>query len=407
MTKRFTPSDPQLLRDPYPTYARYREEDAVHWGIASMATLPGSWYLFRYAENAEMLSDSETFVSDAATVGMEIELPEAFAPIRHIHQRWLGGIDPPDHRRLRTIMARSFTPRRIQELSQRIWDITSTLVDDALADSSGTVDLWRQVAFPMPMNVIGDALGVLPEDWTVFQKWAQDISDGVDRAGDAEAGKRGAQAILGMYAYFEELIERRRKQPVDDLFNAMITAADDDGNPMTQFDAIAIATELGVAGHETTTNGISLAMVGLLTQDGGWARAQEALRLNADPVLAKRLQDIGTATVMPLGSPIGSNRGIETRAQIMIIIEQATVPVVVDAGLGAPSHATEAMEMGADAVLVNTAIAIASDPVRMAKAFKKAIEAGREAREIGIAAKLDVAAATSPLTGFLNEPQRY
>ena len=123
--------------------------------------------------------------------------------------------------------------------------------------------------------------------------------------------------------------------------------------------------------------------------------------INADPVLAKRLQDIGTATVMPLGSPIGSNRGIETRAQIEIIIEQAIVPVVVDAGLGAPSHAAEAMEMGADAVLVNTAIAIASDPVRMAKAFKKAIEAGREAREIGLADKLNAASATSPLTGFL------
>src|SRR5881296_1367490 len=125
--------------------------------------------------------------------------------------------------------------------------------------------------------------------------------------------------------------------------------------------------------------------------------------INADPVLAKRLQDIGTATVMPLGSPIGSNRGIEARQQIEIIIEQATVPVVVDAGLGAPSHAAEAMEMGADAVLVNTAIAIASDPVRMAKAFKKAIEAGREAREIGLAEKLSVAAATSPLTGFLSQ----
>ena len=124
--------------------------------------------------------------------------------------------------------------------------------------------------------------------------------------------------------------------------------------------------------------------------------------INADPVLAKRLQEVGTATVMPLGSPIGSNRGIETRAQIEIIIEQATVPVVVDAGLGAPSHAAEAMEMGADAVLVNTAIAIASDPVRMAKAFKKAIEAGREAHEIGLAEKLDAAAATSPLTGFLS-----
>ena len=122
--------------------------------------------------------------------------------------------------------------------------------------------------------------------------------------------------------------------------------------------------------------------------------------INADPVLAKRLQDVGTATVMPLGSPIGSNRGIETRAQIEIIIEQAIVPVVVDAGLGAPSQAAEAMEMGADAVLVNTAIAVASDPIRMAQAFKKAVEAGREAKEIGLADKLSMAAATSPLTGF-------
>lgn len=124
--------------------------------------------------------------------------------------------------------------------------------------------------------------------------------------------------------------------------------------------------------------------------------------INADPVLAKRLQDVGTATVMPLGSPIGSNRGIETRAQIEIIIEQATVPVVVDAGLGAPSQAAEAMEMGADAVLVNTAIAIASDPSRMAHAFRKAVEAGREAREIGLAEARSSASATSPLTGFFS-----
>jgi thiazole synthase len=125
--------------------------------------------------------------------------------------------------------------------------------------------------------------------------------------------------------------------------------------------------------------------------------------INADPVLAKRLQDIGTATVMPLGSPIGSNRGVQTRDQIRIIIEQATVPVVVDAGLGAPSHAAEAMELGADAVLVNTAIAIASDPNRMAVAFKTAVEAGRAAFEMGLAAQHDTASATSPLTGFLDQ----
>jgi thiazole synthase len=123
--------------------------------------------------------------------------------------------------------------------------------------------------------------------------------------------------------------------------------------------------------------------------------------INADPVLARRLQEIGTATVMPLGAPIGSNRGVETRSQIRIIIEQATVPVVVDAGLGAPSHAAEAMELGADAVLVNTAIAVANDPAAMARAFRQAVEAGRTAFEIGLGSQDFVAHPTSPLTGFL------
>ena len=123
--------------------------------------------------------------------------------------------------------------------------------------------------------------------------------------------------------------------------------------------------------------------------------------INADPVLARRLQDVGTVTVMPLGSPIGSHQGITTRRQIEIIIAQATVPVVVDAGIGAPSHAAEAFEMGADAVLVNTAIAVASEPVRMAQAFKIGVEAGRAAFEIGLGESAKVASATSPLTTFL------
>lgn len=125
--------------------------------------------------------------------------------------------------------------------------------------------------------------------------------------------------------------------------------------------------------------------------------------INADAILAKRLQDAGTATVMPLASPIGSNRGLKMKDAIQIIIEQAVVPVVVDAGLGAPSDAAEAMEMGADAVLVNTAIATASDPVRMAEAFKKATEAGRGAYLAGLAAESERAQASSPLTGFLRK----
>jgi thiazole synthase len=124
--------------------------------------------------------------------------------------------------------------------------------------------------------------------------------------------------------------------------------------------------------------------------------------INADPVLAKRLQDVGTATVMPLGSPIGSNRGLETRAQLEIIIEQATVPVIIDAGLGAPSHAAAALELGADGVLINTALAAARDPARMARAFRDAVEAGRTAWEVGLGTPSRTANPTSPLTGFLS-----
>ncbi|HEX40457.1 MAG TPA: thiazole synthase [Phycisphaerales bacterium] len=123
--------------------------------------------------------------------------------------------------------------------------------------------------------------------------------------------------------------------------------------------------------------------------------------INADPILAKRLEDAGCATVMPLASPIGSNQGLKTRAALEIIIAGATVPVVVDAGLGLPSHAAEAMELGADAVLVNTAIATAADPCEMARAFNLAVQAGRLAWESGPAVASSTASASSPLTGFL------
>jgi thiazole synthase len=125
--------------------------------------------------------------------------------------------------------------------------------------------------------------------------------------------------------------------------------------------------------------------------------------IQADPVLCKRLEEVGAAAVMPLGAPIGTNKGLRTRDFIEIIIEQAQVPVVVDAGLGAPSHAAEAMEMGADAVLVNTAIAIADDPVAMADAFRLATISGRKAYLAGLGSVSNHAEASSPLTSFLND----
>ncbi|MBE4621145.1 thiazole synthase [Vibrio navarrensis] len=123
---------------------------------------------------------------------------------------------------------------------------------------------------------------------------------------------------------------------------------------------------------------------------------------HADPVLCKRLEEVGCAAVMPLGAPIGSNKGLVSADFLQIIIDQAKVPVVVDAGIGAPSHAARAMELGADAVLVNTAIATATDPVAMARAFKLAVEAGRAAYDAGLAGQVSHAIASSPLTSFLD-----
>lgn len=125
--------------------------------------------------------------------------------------------------------------------------------------------------------------------------------------------------------------------------------------------------------------------------------------VQADPVLCKLLEEAGAAAVMPLGAPIGSNQGLLTRAMLEIIIEQSEVPVVVDAGIGAPSHAADAMEMGADAVLVNTAIASSANPVLMAKGFAKAVEAGRMAYEAGLGGVSKSSVASSPLTAFLNK----
>lgn len=124
--------------------------------------------------------------------------------------------------------------------------------------------------------------------------------------------------------------------------------------------------------------------------------------IGADPVLAKRLEEAGASTVMPLGSWIGSNKGLRTRDAVEIIVEQARVPVVVDAGLGAPSHAAEAMEIGCDAVLVNTALATARDPVEISHAFKLAVEAGRRGYLAGLPGT-GGASASSPLTGFLRD----
>jgi cytochrome P450 len=285
---RFNPLDLALLGDPYPIYTRYRETDPIHWGTASMSDLPGSWYLFRHQDNLDVLADTDRFANDPASVGMSHAVPEAFRPVATVFQRWLGGMDAPDHRRLRSIMAKAFTPRRVAELEPRIAQITSDLIDRAAAKSGDTIDLIADVAFPLPMAVVGDALGVAQPDWPLFQQWSADLSSAVDRAGDPQAAKLGGEAVKNMVDYFGDAVARQRRSPRDDLLGAMVAAADDDGQPMHEFDAIAIATELGVAGHETSTNAIAKSVLGLMDQRDRW----DELKTLSDKEFSEALDEL-------------------------------------------------------------------------------------------------------------------
>jgi cytochrome P450 len=286
----FNPWNPELLIDPYPIYALYRENDPIHWGTATNPELPGSWYLFRYEDNSKVLLDAATFASNPGSVGKEEVVPPAFNPVAHIFHRWLGAQDPPSHNRQRAIMVKAFTPSRVAALRPRIETIARQLVEEALARRSGTIDVISDLSFPLPMTVVGDAMGVPKEDWHRFRAWSEEVSNAVDTPGDPAIAAAGAAAIEGMAEYFRRLVHARRAEPGDDddLVTAMIAAADDEGGAMSEFDMIAIATEIAVAGHETTANGVAKSVVGMMQQRERW----DELKAADDQKLAVAVEEL-------------------------------------------------------------------------------------------------------------------
>jgi cytochrome P450 len=265
---RFNPNWPELFADPYPVYDRYRAEDPVHWGLATNPELPGSWYTFTYDDCVTVLADPR-FKSDPAAVGMADAWPAAFTPIADVFLEWLGALDPPKHSRIRAVMAKAFTPRRIRELEPRIRAIAHELLDQTLSPSD-SFDLVSSYAFPLPMAVIGDMLGVPQPDREQFRELSTQFARAIDTPGDEAATRAGSAAAVQMLDYFRRQLERRRAHPTDDLMTAMMAAAADDGQVMTEFEILATAIELIVAGHETTVNTAAKATLGML-RDGTWA----------------------------------------------------------------------------------------------------------------------------------------
>lgn len=276
---RFDPSWPELAVDPYPVYDDYRVLEPVHWGLAANPRLPGSWYLFGYDDCVAALADPR-LKSDPASVGMGDAYPPAFQPVAHVFGAWLGALDAPDHTRIRSVMAKAFTPRRVRSVQPRIRELATELLADVLRRDK-PFDLVADYAFPLPMAVIGDLLGVPEADREQFRDKSVQFAEALSNPGSAAAAEAGGQATRFMLEYFSGLLAARRAAPGDDLISAMLAAANDEGQVMSELEVLAEAIEMIVAGHETTVNTVAKAAHGLLAADRWAAVAGAAPDLSA------------------------------------------------------------------------------------------------------------------------------
>jgi cytochrome P450 len=267
--KGFNPMDPEFLADPYPTYRRLRTEDPVHQSPL------GFWVLTRYEDVAAVLRDAR-FIKEplaalvAARLGNEVPRGVGLSMLDR---------DPPDHTRLRSLVSKAFTPRVVEGLRPRIQQIVDGLV--ARAEAAGSMDLIEEFAYPIPVNVICEMMGVPVEDHERFKGWSLDIARGLDSIWlppDSEIPRRSAAARHAISDYFRELIGQRRASPRGDLLSALI-AAEEAGDKLNEEELLATCILILIAGHETTVNLIGNGVLALLRNP------EELRRLRATPGL--------------------------------------------------------------------------------------------------------------------------
>jgi len=267
--KSFNPMDPEFLADPYPTYHRLRAEDPVHYSPL------GFWVLTRYEDVAAVLRDAR-FIKEplaalvAARFGAEVPRGVGLSMLDR---------DPPDHTRLRSLVSKAFTPRVVEGLRPRIQEIVDGLI--ARAEAAGSMDLIEEFAYPIPVNVICEMMGVPVQDHERFKGWSLDIARGLDSIWlppDSEIPRRSAAARHAISDYFRELIAQRRASPRGDLLSALI-AAEEAGDKLNEEELLATCILILIAGHETTVNLIGNGVLALLRNP------EELRRLRATPAL--------------------------------------------------------------------------------------------------------------------------
>ena len=266
------PLAPENRADPYPFYHWLRENDPIRHAV------DGSWILSRYADGAAVLRDprfspSPAHLREGAVQGAEDH------PVRQVGTSLMMFRDPPDHTRLRSLVSKAFTPRMVEMMRSRIEGLVDESLDAVLP--AGEMDIVADLAYPLPVAVICDLLGVPPFDRELFRQLSSDASRLLDGGAlDKAAQERGMVAGMQLFQYFTDLVEQRRPEPRDDLLSAMI-AAEEAGDRLSHAELITTATLLFVAGHETTSNLIGNAMLALLRHPG------ELRRLRDDPALTR------------------------------------------------------------------------------------------------------------------------
>ncbi|HSE93732.1 MAG TPA: cytochrome P450 [Methylomirabilota bacterium] len=270
----FNPMDPEFLADPYPTYHRLRAEDPVHHSPL------GFWVLTRYEDVVAVLRDPRCVKEPIAAL-IAARFGVAVPP--GIGLSMLDR-DPPDHTRLRSLVSKAFTPRVVQRLRLHVQQIVDGLLDRA--EAAGSMDLIEQFAYPLPVIVICEMLGVPVEDHERFKGWGLDIARGLDSIllpPDSEVPRRSAAARHALSDYFRSLIVERRAAPRDDLLSALI-AAEEAGDTLSEDELLATCILLLVAGHETTVNLIGNGTLALLRHPGELQRLRESPSLLASAV---------------------------------------------------------------------------------------------------------------------------
>jgi pimeloyl-[acyl-carrier protein] synthase len=267
-TEAFNPFDPAVMADPYPYYRLMRERDPVHWsGVAR------TWFLTRHADVSELLRD-DRFSADRRRSERYIPPP----PERGEPPRSMLVVDPPDHTRLRNLVNKAFTPRMVEQLRPRIESISANLVE-RLAERP-EADLVAELAYPLPVIVIAELLGVPTDHRERFQEWSAVLVRGLDPFVDAETEQAVFEARQALAGFLREVIDERRHEPADDLITAMI-AAREKGDLLDERELVAMCNLLLVAGHETTVNLIAGGTLALL-------RDRDQLELlRAQPELAR------------------------------------------------------------------------------------------------------------------------